>query len=607
MAAHLADPEHNPSFTRGVFLGEIREDLIFPFPELPTAEKENLTAILDSFRAGRKPRSTPPGSITTPFSDEVRDGMAELGMMGLNIPEEYGGFGASALLFSRVFGEVGDTDAALAVYFGAHQSIGCKGITLFGTDDQKQRWLPQCASGERIAAFCLTEPGSGSDAQAMRTMAVPTEDGTHYVLNGEKIWISNAGYAGVFTVFAKVPVEVDGKPKQRVTAFIVDAHAPGVSLGKIEEKMGIKASDTRTVSFKDVRVPVEDRLGEVGGGFKIALEILNSGRLGLSAGSSRGTRKILDKALAFAKERKQFGRPIGSFEMIQRKFALAAADCYAADAGWMTCAAMVDRGGIDFSLETAACKVFASELAFRAACEAQQIAGGLGYSKEYPYEQAVRDARIMLIFEGTNEVLRALIALSGPAAAGRAAQGAGQGLQGSAALPRRHRLLHRRAGEAAADEARLHEGAPGAGRRGRRGGASRPRPCDRRREAPHRARQGRDRAPVPPGAARQLGHRHLPLDGPLSRATAAIGKAGGEEKARPTSTTRASSSRWRCGARGGRSGARAQPGRAAEGAGGARAGHRGADGTYSDGRVSQRAARRGSCERTRPGRRCCAG
>ena len=411
---HLADPERNPSFTRGVFLGEIREDFVFPFPELPAEEKENLTAVLDSFRAWAEATvDTHQLDHDARFSDEVRAGMAELGMMGLNIPEEYGGFGASALLFSRVFGQVGETDAALAVYFGAHQSIGCKGITLFGTDEQKKRWLPQCASGERIAAFCLTESGSGSDAQAMRTMAVPSEDGTHYVLNGEKIWISNAGYAGVFTVFAKVPVEVDGKPKQRVTAFIVDAHAPGVSLGQIEEKMGIKASDTRSVSFKDVRVPVEDRLGEVGGGFKIALEILNSGRLGLAAGSSRGARRIMDLALVYAKERKQFGRPIGSFEMIQKKFAVAAADCYAADAGWIVAASMVDRGGIDFSLETAACKVFASELSFRSSCEAQQIAGGLGYSKEYPYEQSVRDSRIMLIFEGTNEILRALIALSG--------------------------------------------------------------------------------------------------------------------------------------------------------------------------------------------------
>jgi acyl-CoA dehydrogenase family protein 9 len=414
MTAHLADPEHNPSFTRGIFLGEIREDLVFPFPELSPADKENLTAILDSFRAWASATvDTARLDREGRFGDDVRAGMAELGMMGLNIPEEYGGFGASTLLFSRVFGEVGTTDASLAVYFGAHQSIGCKGITLFGTEDQKRRWLTPCATGERVAAFCLTEPGSGSDAQAMRATATPSADGTHYLLNGDKSWISNAGYAGVFTVFAKVPVEADGKTRQRVTAFIVDAHAPGIMLGKIEEKMGIKASDTRSVSFANVRVPVEDRLGEVGSGFKIALEILNSGRLGLSAGSSRGTRKILDYALAHAKERRQFGRPIGSFEMIQRKFALAAAECYAADAGWMSCASMVDRGGIDFSLETAACKVFTSELAFRTACDAQQVAGGLGYSKEYPYEQAVRDSRIMLIFEGTNEVLRALIALSG--------------------------------------------------------------------------------------------------------------------------------------------------------------------------------------------------
>jgi len=414
MTAHLADPEHNPSFTRGVFLGELREDLVFPFPELAPAEREDLAAILDSFRAWASATvDTARLDREGRFGDDVRAGMHELGMMGLNIPEEYGGFGASALLFSRVFGEVGETDAALAVYFGAHQSIGCKGITLFGTDDQKRRWLTRCATGERVAAFCLTESGSGSDAQAMRATAVPSADGTHYRLNGEKIWISNAGFAGVFTVFAKVPVVVDGKEKQRVTAFIVDAHAAGITLGKIEDKMGIKASDTRTVSFDNVRVPVEDRLGEVGSGFTIALEILNSGRLGLAAGSSRGARRILDMALAYARDRKQFGRPIGSFEMIQRKVALAAADCYAADAGWMLCASMVDRGGIDFSLETAACKVFASELSFRTACDAQQIAGGLGYSREYPYEQAVRDSRVMLIFEGTNEILRALIALSG--------------------------------------------------------------------------------------------------------------------------------------------------------------------------------------------------
>ncbi len=410
---HLADPDKNPSFTKAIFSGEIREDLVFPFPVPSDADREAAAAILDTFRSWAADTvDARKHDHDGKFTDETRAGMAELGLMGLNIPEEYGGFGASAMVFNRVFGEVGATDPALAVYFGAHQSIGCKGITLFGTEEQKQKYLTKCATGELIAAFCLTEPGSGSDAQAMRSTAIPSVDGTHYVLNGSKIWISNAGYAGVLTVFAKVPVEVEGKPKQRVTAFIVDAHASGVSMGQPEQKMGIKASDTRTFTFENVKVPVEDRLGDVGHGFKIALEILNSGRLGLAAGSSRGTREMMRHALEYAKQREQFGRPIGSFEMIQRKFAVAAADCYAADAAWMVTSAMVDRGGADFSLETACCKIFASEMANRVAHDAMQIAGGIGYSKEYPYEQFVRDARINMIFEGTNEILRALIALS---------------------------------------------------------------------------------------------------------------------------------------------------------------------------------------------------
>jgi acyl-CoA dehydrogenase family protein 9 len=409
---HLALPDENPSFTKGVFLGELREDLVFPFPALDAGERESLHMILDSFRQFAAAEvDSHKFDHDGEFPPSVLTGLHALGVMGLSIPEEYGGFGASAKVYNRVFGEIGGTDPALCVYFGAHQSIGCKGIVLFGTEEQKQRYLPRCASGELVAAFCLTEAGSGSDAQAMKTRAVLSDDGTHYLLTGTKIWISNAGYAGLFTVFAKVAVDVDGVMKERVTAFIVDAHAAGVSLGKREEKMGIKASDTRTVFFENVKVPVQDRLGDVGHGFRIALEVLNSGRLGLAAASARGTRMAMREALAHAKQREQFGRPIGSFEMIQRKIAVNAAECYAIEAAVMVAAGMVDRGGIDFSLETAACKVFGSELAFRAANDALQIAGGIGYSKEYPYEQTVRDARINLIFEGTNEVLRALIAL----------------------------------------------------------------------------------------------------------------------------------------------------------------------------------------------------
>jgi acyl-CoA dehydrogenase family protein 9 len=416
---HLAAPDVNPSFTKSIFRGELREELVVPFPTLSAEDDEAQRMILDSFRswaaqAVDRKRHDRDGK----FADGVREGMAELGLMGLSIPERYGGFGASAKVFSRVFAEIGATDGALAVYFGAHQSIGCKGIVLFGTEEQKQRWLPRCASGETIAAFCLTEPASGSDAQAMKATAALSADGSHYLLNGQKIWISNAGFAGVFTVFAKV--------KGKVSAFIVDAKAPGVRLGKLEDKMGIKASDTRAVFFDDVKVPVGDLLGEVGQGFRIALEVLNSGRLGLAASAAQATRVIMREALAYAKQRQQFGRPIGSFEITQRKFAQFAVECYAADAGWLLAADMVDRGGVDFSLETACCKVFGSELVYRAANEALQIAGGIGYSKEFPYEQYVRDARINLLFEGTNEILRALVALMGLQEAGEQLQALGK-------------------------------------------------------------------------------------------------------------------------------------------------------------------------------------
>ncbi len=404
--------------------------MVFPFPTIAPDEKESLDAILDAFRSfARDHIDAKKHDHDGRFDDAMREGFHALGLMGLNIPEAYGGFGASAKVFNRVFGEIGATDPALAVYFGAHQSIGCKGIVLFGTEEQKQRWLPRCASGELVAAFCLTEPGSGSDAQAMKCSAVPSADGSEYVLNGTKIWISNAGYAGIFTVFAKVPVTIDGKAKERVTAFVVERNAPGVSLGKLEEKMGIKASDTRAVMFDNVRIPADHRLGEVGQGFKIALEILNSGRLGLAAGSARGTRHIMNEAIMYARQREQFGRPIASFEMLRRKIAIAAAECYAADAAWMLTAGMVDRGGVDFSLETAACKVFASEMSYRASNEALQMAGGVGYSKEFPYEQSVRDSRIMLIFEGTNEILRALVALMGLQQPGERLKALGKALQ----------------------------------------------------------------------------------------------------------------------------------------------------------------------------------
>jgi alkylation response protein AidB-like acyl-CoA dehydrogenase len=224
--ARLAQPDQNPSFTRGIFMGEIREDLVAPFPEATAEDHEALAMILGAFRDFAAEHIDPARHDREGrFTEEAREGMHELGLMGLNIPEAYGGFGASTMVFSRVFGEIGAHRCRPRRLLRRAPEHRHQGHHPFRHRGSAQRWLPRCASGELIGAFCLTEPGSGSDAQAMLCAAVPTEDGKHYILNGTKMWISNAGYAGVFTVFAKVPVMVDGKQKQRVTAFIVDAHA----------------------------------------------------------------------------------------------------------------------------------------------------------------------------------------------------------------------------------------------------------------------------------------------------------------------------------------------------------------------------------------------
>ena len=434
--------------------------------------------------------------------------------MGLSIPEEYGGFGASAKVYNRVFGEIGGTDPALCVYFGAHQSIGCKGITLFGTEEQKQRYLPRCASGELVAGFCLTEPGSGSDAQAMKTTAVLSDDGTHYLLSGTKIWISNAGYADLFTVFAKVAVEVDGKQKaarHRVHRRRARAGRLARQARREDGHQGVRHA-RRLLRQRERAGRRSARRRRPGLPHRARGPQLRPARVSRRRRrAERGT--SCNEALAYAKQREQFGRPIGSFEMIQRKIATNAAECYAADSAVMVAAGMVDRGGIDFSLETAACKVFASELAFRAANDALQIAGGIGYSKEYPYEQAVRDSRINLIFEGTNEILRALIALMGLQQPGERLKALGKAFKDPIHSLGAIGHYHRRPREAHDHEAVIHARASGARARSgsRRDAGARPRA--RRRGRAHEARQGDRREAVPPGAHRQRRDRHLPRDG----------------------------------------------------------------------------------------------
>jgi alkylation response protein AidB-like acyl-CoA dehydrogenase len=280
-------------------------------------------------------------------------------------------------------------------------------VLLFGTDEQKQRFLPSLATGEKIAAFCLTEPSSGSDAASIKTTAV--RDGNDWILNGDKLWITNGGIAQFFTVFAKTQEHGE---KSHVTAFIVTSDMPGVSTGPHEDKMGIRASNTTTVTFDNVRVPGNNVLGEVGKGFKVAMKVLNSGRTGLGGGCVGGMKRAIAHATKQAKERVQFGKPIAQFGLVKQKIGQMVVDCYSAEAAVNLVNHFVDSGMQDYAVEAAISKVYASETLWRTMDEALQVAGGNGYMREFPYERGLRDARINRIFEGTNDILRLFIALT---------------------------------------------------------------------------------------------------------------------------------------------------------------------------------------------------
>jgi alkylation response protein AidB-like acyl-CoA dehydrogenase len=390
-------------------MGQIEQDIILPFPEIPSAERETLQTVVSSLEQLLGPREAEfrkwdrSGEFPPEFIDELR----QFGLFGLVIPEEHGGMGFGSAAYSRTLQEVATYDASVAVTIGAHSSIGMRGLLLFGTEEQRQQFYPKLATGEVIAAFCLTEPSSGSDAASIKTTAV--RDGDDWVLNGNKIWITNGGIADFFTVFAKTGKADD---RAQLSAFIVTRDMPGVSTGPHEDKMGIRASSTTTVHFENVRVPAKNMLGEEGKGFKVAMMILNSGRTGLGGGSVGGMKRIIKLATQQAKGRVQFGKPISEFGLIKQKIGQMVVDCYATEAVVSMVAGLIDQGYKEYAVEAAVSKVFASEALNRAADEALQIAAGNGYMTEYPYERIVRDSRINRIFEGTNEILRLFIALT---------------------------------------------------------------------------------------------------------------------------------------------------------------------------------------------------
>jgi acyl-CoA dehydrogenase family protein 9 len=397
------------SFMRSLCAGEIEEEVLFPYPTLDADERETLTAVVEAVdsvlegHAGDFRSWDIAGEIPADFIQELRD----FGLFGLVIPEVHGGMDFGSMAYSRTIQQVARHDASVAVTVGAHSSIGMRGLKLYGTEEQRQRFFPALASGEMIAAFCLTEAGAGSDAASIATRAVEKDD--HFLLNGSKIWVTNGGIADFFTVFAKTG---DAGARSKLSAFIVTRDMPGVSVGAHEDKMGIRASSTCTVYFEDVEVPKENLLGPLHGGFKVAMNILNNGRSGLAGGCVGGMKTLIALAARHATERQQFGQPIGSFGLIKQKIGHMVVDCYATESAVGVIAALADRGYDDFSIEAAITKVFASEALWRSADEALQTAGGTGFMREYPYERVVRDCRINRIYEGANEVLRLFIALS---------------------------------------------------------------------------------------------------------------------------------------------------------------------------------------------------
>jgi len=396
------------SFMRSLCLGRIEEEILLPYPEPTAQEKETLSAVLATLKAMLTPREKSfhewdiAGEMPAEFIRELK----EAGLFGLVIPEAHGGLGFGATAYSRVIQELGRFDGSTAVTVGAHSSIGMRGLLLLGTEEQKARYLPRLATGELVAAFCLTEPGAGSDAAGIKTSAV--RDGDDWILNGEKIWITNGGFADFFTVFAKTSLEGRG----HITAFLVTRDMAGVTNGPHEDKMGLRSSSTTSVAFQDVRVPASNVLGEVGKGFKVAMRILNAGRTGLGGGAVGGMKRLIELSSAHARERVQFGRPIAQFETIRQKIGQMVVDCYAAESVVNLVAGLVDRGYEEVAVEAAISKVLATEALWRTSDEALQIAGGAGYMRELPYERAMRDCRVNRIFEGTNEILRLFIALA---------------------------------------------------------------------------------------------------------------------------------------------------------------------------------------------------
>uniref|UniRef100_A0A8D3DVC0 Very long-chain specific acyl-CoA dehydrogenase, mitochondrial n=1 Tax=Scophthalmus maximus TaxID=52904 RepID=A0A8D3DVC0_SCOMX len=415
--------QESKSFAVNIFKGQIATAQVFPFPKALSEEQDQFLRELVGpvSKFFEEVNDAAKNDVLEKVEDHTMEGLKEMGAFGLQVPADLGGLGLSNTQYARLVEIVGSHDLGVGITLGAHQSIGFKGILLFGNPAQKEKYLPKLATGEHIAAFCLTEPASGSDAASIKTTAVESPCGQYFTLSGrgriQKLFFFfyYFHHKGIFTVFAKTPVKdpKTGEMKDKISAFIVERSFGGVTHGAPEKKMGIKASNTAEVYFDNVRVPADCLLGEVGGGFKVAMNILNNGRFGMAAALAGTMKGVITKAVDHAANRTQFGNKIHNYGAIQEKMARMAMMQYVTESMAYMISGNMDSGSTDFHIEAAISKIFASEAAWTVTDECIQVMGGMGFMKDSGVERVMRDLRIFRIFEGTNDILRLFVALNG--------------------------------------------------------------------------------------------------------------------------------------------------------------------------------------------------